>query len=156
MKEKNVESVMEAFSKILSEMAKLEFETGDVYIKDKSFSSHDVSTLIGVSGDLEGSVIFGFPSDVALTVANRFMELMGVPPAAEFNEEAQSALAEMVNTIMGHYMIRMEDRGHKVNISPPTVLMGQDITLGLGMVNQVFGVPLDLPNGPGEITVAFK
>jgi chemotaxis protein CheX len=156
MKEQHVSAVMEVSSKIFSETAKLEFKQGNAYAKDYSFSPHDVSTLIGISGDLKGVVIFSFPSDVALTVANRFIELMGVPPATEFNAEAQSALAEMVNTIMGHYMIAMEERGYKVNISPPTTVMGQKLTIGLGMVDQVLGVPIDLPTGPGEVAIAFK
>lgn len=156
MREKHVDAVMKASSKIFSETAKLEFKRGSAYAKDPSFSPHDVSTLIGVSGDLKGVVIFSFPSDVALMVANRFMELMSEPPAAEFNEKAQSALAEMVSTIMGHYMIAMEELGHKVNTSPPATVRGQKLTIGLGAVDQVLGVPVDLPTGPGEVAVAFK
>lgn len=156
MNEKHIDAVMEASSKIFSEIAKLDFQHGNVYCKDKSFCPHEVSTLIGLSGDIQGIVIFSFPADVALTVSNQFMEAMGVPPADEFGEETQSALAEMVNIIMGHYMIVMEGQGAQMNISPPTIVVGQDVTLGLGMITQVLGVPAKLPSGMGEVAVAFK
>lgn len=156
MDEMHVEAVMKASAKILREMAKMDFEYGSAYVKESSFSPHDVSTVIGLSNDIKGIVVFSFPREVALAIANRFMELMGVAPAEEINENALSALAELVNTIMGHYMIAMEESGHSVNISPPTTVVGQDVTLGLGMVSKVVGVPVNLPSGVGEIAIAFK
>ena len=156
MDEKHIESVMKASAKILREMVKMDFEYGSAYTKERTFSPNDVSTLIGLSNDLKGVVVFSFPCEVALEVANRFMELMGVAPAEEINEEVLSALAELMNTIMGHYMIAMEEFGHSVNISPPTTMVGQDVTLGLGIVNKVVGVPVNLPAGAGEVAIAFK
>lgn len=156
MNEEHLESVLEAFAKILNETAQLELKPGNIYSKDRSFKPHVVSVLIGLSGDVKGVVVFSFDPDVALTVTNLFMEHLGVSPSPELDEQARSALGEMVNTIMGHYMISMESRGFKVEISPPTTIVGEEVVFGLGMFQKVFGVPVDLPSGPVEITIAFQ
>lgn len=156
MTEESLEAVLEASAKILSKTAKLTFEYSEPRVKERVFSSHDVSTLVGISGDQEGTIIICFAYETATQLAGQFMEIVGAKPATEFTDEARSALAELVNTIMGHYMILMEARGFKVNITPVTVVTGDGVNFGVDGINRVLAVPVVLPNGPAEINIALK
>lgn len=156
MTEESLEAVIEASAKILAQTAQLTFEHSEPRIKERVFSSHDVSTLVGISGDQEGTIIICFAYETAIQLAGRFMEVVGAEPATEFTGEASSALAELVNTIMGHYMIAMEARGFKVNITPVTVVTGDRVNFGVDGIKRVLAVPINLPNGPAEINIAMK
>lgn len=156
MTKESVEAVLEATSKILSETIQITVEHKDPHIKEGVFTAYDVSTLVGISGDLEGAIIISFSYDSALSAAGRFMEVMGVQPATELSEQASSALAELINTILGHYMIAMEARGFKVNITPVTVITGDKVNFGVDGIRQVIAVPLVLSVGPAEINIAMK
>lgn len=151
-----VKAVLKASSKILNETVQMEFRHEDPYMKDHPSCLHDVSVLVGFSGDLEGVVFFSFASDAALSLAGRFMEVMGVPAPGELDGNAQSALAELINIIMGHYMIAMEAQGSSVIITPVTVVVGTEVTFGVDGLKQIVAIPISLPVGKGEINVAMK
>ena len=152
----HLEALLEASSKILVDTAQLEFKHEAPFLKDHFFNSHEISVLVGLSGDFEGAIIFSLAPDAALSLAGRFMEVMGVPPSSDLNDEAKSALAELVNTIMGHYMIAMETRGQRVNITPVTLVTGSEINFGVDGIKQVVAVPMQLSAGPAEINIALK
>ena len=102
---------------------------------------------MGITGDSRGVVIFSFPPEVAMMVASRLMESMGVPPPTTLNEEATSALAELMN---------MVTQGFKVEISVPTVLKANKVNFALAGLKKILAVPLVLPTGPGEIIIAIE
>ena len=156
MNHEPLKAVLEASSKILSEMARVELQYGEPRLKERPFGCHEISVIVGFSGDLSGVVNFSLTPEAAMSLASRFMEGMGAKPPAGLDEEAMSALAELVNTIMGHYMIAMETRGSNVTITPVTVIMGSGVTFGVDGITCVSAVTITLPVGSGEITVALK
>lgn len=54
-------------------------------------STEEVSTLVGVSGDMEGNIMFGYTSKTAKEIASK---LMGVDTLAEIDVFAKAALVD--------------------------------------------------------------
>ncbi len=156
MNHEPLKAVLEASSKILGETARVELQFDEPRPKERPFGCHEISIIVGFSGDLDGVVNFSLTPEAALSLASRFMETMGAQPPAELDEEAKSALAELVNIIMGHYMIAMETRGSNVTITPVTVFTGSGVTFGVDGISCVSAATIALPAGSGEIIVASK
>ena len=62
------------------------------------FTTDDITAVIGVSGALEGNVLYGFHKDTARSVVSKMME----SEVTEFDEMALSALGEIANMITGN------------------------------------------------------
>ena len=96
----------------------------------------EIITVIGFVGDLEGNVIYSFAEETALKVIS---EMMGGMPYNQFDELALSALGELGNMTTGALAINLEKVGIKVDLTPPTVVTGKDIKVG------VDGIILNFP-----------
>lgn len=104
---------------VFSTMLQLQVQVGKPEIKGATDPTYDVSGIIGMSGDIEGSVVLSFPTDAAERVIQLFtgMEL------GHTHEDFADAVGELVNMISGSAKAQME--GMKVSISCPTVVVGQ-------------------------------
>jgi len=83
----------------------------------------DVNTIIGVTGQLEGQVIYTFEERVALRIASA---LMG-EAVEELDELAKSAVAELGNIITGNAAIGLSENGYNCILTPPTLLTGKEL-----------------------------
>jgi len=78
----------------------------------------DVSGIIGLSGDAEGSVVLSFP----MTTAQRVVSLMTGVEVTEANEDLCDAVGELVNMIAGGTKAQLQ--GRNISISCPSVVVG--------------------------------
>ncbi len=92
------------------------FETPE--IRTAPMPSHDVSAIIAMSGDVEGTVVLSFPSETARRVVAVFTG--GEGPMS--NEDMSDAIGEVVNMIAGG--AKGQFKGKNVSISCPSVVMG--------------------------------
>ena len=102
----------------------------------------DVNTIIGVTGQLEGQVIYTFEERVALRIASA---LMG-EPVEELNELAKSAVAELGNIITGNAAIGI--------LTPPTLLTGKELIVTT--FTPVLNVPFTTDFGVVTAHVALR
>ncbi len=109
---KSVQNVFET-------MLQLPVQMGQPELKKAGENGHDVSAIIGMSGDVEGSVVLSFPTPTAERVVALFtgMEL-------EANhEDFADAVGELVNMVSGG--AKAQFTGKQVSISCPSVVVGQ-------------------------------
>ncbi len=87
-------------------------------LKPANDKSYDVSGIIGLSGDVTGATVIGFPMETALRVVKQFTgtEI----PANE--PDFADAVGELVNMITGS--AKAEFAGKKASISCPSVVVG--------------------------------
>lgn len=109
---KSVQNVFET-------MLQLPVQMGQPELKHPGDSGHDVSAIIGMSGDVEGSVVLSFPTATAERVVALFtgMEL------ASDHEDFADAVGELVNMVSGGAKAQFQDK--EVTISCPSVVVGQ-------------------------------
>ncbi|HYE08656.1 MAG TPA: chemotaxis protein CheX [Patescibacteria group bacterium] len=126
-------------------------ERGQIFIKNSTFMAESVVIIIGISGEFKGQVFFSMDESTACKIASAMMFGMEVN---SLEEMAKSAIAELGNMIMGNVSTEFYNTGIRIDITPPTVLVGKDIAVSTKGVKTIC-VPLILENiGKIEIDVA--
>ena len=83
------------------------------------FTTEDLTAIIGVSGRLEGNVLYGFTEVSALKVVSR---MIGEEVEDLQNDLALSALGEIANMITGNAATHLAQAGYPCQISPPVIV----------------------------------
>ena len=97
------------------------------------YTTDDVTAIIGISGKLEGNVLYGFTEDLVRQIVQR---LVGeeVDPR---DQMALSALGEIANVITGNAATQLAASGYGCDISPPVILEPVGATLTAGVPKQI-------------------
>lgn len=140
-----------AATSIFRDVCQVELKVGKPYVKDTSFENDSVVIMIGITGEIRGSVLIALTYDKALEIASRMM--MGMP-VTELDEMSTSAISELGNMIMGNAATILATSGIGIDITPPTLCRG-DITLKQTYAKNVC-VPMSGDNISLEIDVALK
>jgi len=82
------------------------------------FTTSEITVIIGVSGELEGNVLYGFGFGTSLALAGRMMG----ETIAEHNEVSLSAVGELANMITGNAATQLSSAGFSCDISPPIMI----------------------------------
>lgn len=124
-------------------------EPGKMKMQGGPYKTNDVTVIIGLAGDMEGSVILSMSKDTALAYVSRVMG----EATAELDELAQSGVGELANVIAGRAGVTLGEKGDDVVIAPPTIIMGAGSTLStLGLPRLI--LPVETPLGVVEIQLA--
>jgi len=139
----NVEYInpfIEASQLVLKSAAGLEIKLGKIFMKDSPYNSDSIIIIIGITGKIRGQVIFTLSKKAALNICSNMMGGMEVP---EFDEIAKSAISEMTNMILGNTATILFNRGTKIDITPPSLLMGDGMQVSSNKMKTVC-IPLYL------------
>ena len=102
----------------------LELESAELV--SHQFTTEDITAIIGVSGQLQGSVLYGFSRETAQSAIQTMLG-DGVDTS---DGMALSALGEIANMITRNAATNLVEVGYTCSISPPVMLepMGSRIT----------------------------
>ena len=131
-------------------MLQLPVQMGQPELKQPGDNGHDISAIIGMSGDVEGSVVLSFPTETAERIVAIFtgMELETT------HEDFADAVGELVNMVSGG--AKAQFAGKEVTISCPSVVIGQS--------HQVYGrkdvvaicIPCECDCGVFDVEVSIR
>lgn len=125
---------------------------GQIFIKNSPFTAGSVVIIIGIAGEFKGQVFFSMNESTACKIASSMMFGMEVNALEEM---AKSAIAELGNMIMGNVSTEFYNNRIKIDITPPTIMVGNDMAVSTKGVKTIC-VPLVLENiGEVEIDVAI-
>lgn len=108
-----VNSVRNVFTK----MVRVETQIDKPREKTPQEPAHDVSAIVGMSGDVSGSVIVSFDLQSAMKIVEAFVSM----PLEPANPDFADAIGELANMIAGG---AKKDLGVTVNITVPSVVIG--------------------------------
>ncbi|HBR03656.1 MAG TPA: chemotaxis protein CheX [Ruminiclostridium sp.] len=152
----NVEYInpfIEASQSVLTTMTGIKPGLGQVYIRKAPFASDNVAVIVGLTGTIRGQVVISLSKKSALSVAS---SMMGGMALAEFDEISKSAISELANMIMGNTATLLASRGIGIEITPPSLLMGENLTITPANMSTIC-VPLELGKGDTmEIDVSIE
>ncbi len=109
---------VDSVSNVFETMLQLPVTVGDPAIKPHETPAADVSGIIGMTGDVDGTVVLGFPTATAERAVAVFT---GMDMAAD-HEDFADAIGELVNMISGGAKAKFV--GKHANISCPSVVIG--------------------------------
>ena len=140
-----------AAADVLRAEAGTEVKRGALSLQRSAVTTQDVTVLIGIVGDAEGIVMYSMSEPMALAIVS---QMIG-EQLAEFDELAQSGIAELGNVISGQAATRLSQTGVNVQISVPTLILGRGATIST-LDFQRLVVPLETAMGTMEIHLALR
>jgi len=143
MKTEYINPFIEASQIVLKQIASLEAKLGKVYLKTSPYRSEDIIIMVGLTGKIRGQAIFSMRKEFGMKIASSMM--MGMP-VEKFDEMAKSAIAELANMIMGNAATLLFNRGINIDITPPSLLMGENMEITSGRMKTIC-IPLLVGDG---------
>jgi chemotaxis protein CheX len=141
-----VSSAREILEKVLSGR----IEAGKVRLSPAPVSSRGVTAIVGVTGEGEGRVLFDMSRETAIRIAAELNE----EPQAEFGALAKETLSELASMMTGRAVTLLNDRGHRLRVSPPTLIAGDNVTISNSELETMV-VPLETSCGEVVVNVAM-
>ncbi len=111
---------------------------------------YDISGVIGITGDLLGSVSLSYSKESALKTLSAFI---GVP-IKELDDDSMDAVGELVNIVAGYAQKFIEE--FKTTISLPTVIKGDELIVKEPSDVFSFVVPFECDLGNFDLSVGLK
>ncbi|MEO0482230.1 MAG: chemotaxis protein CheX [Planctomycetota bacterium] len=136
---------------VFSTMLQLPVTVGDPAIKADPNQSHDVTAIIGMSGDVVGSVALAFSSDTARRVVALFCGMEIEPDSPDFAD----AVGELANMVCGGAKAGFPDTS-RVSISVPSVIVGAGHTIARQSDMPCVLIPCETDCGDITIEVAIR
>jgi len=119
---KLIDPFINATLNVLKTMAFTEAHTDGPYMKNEKRAKGDVSGVIGITGDYNGSLSVSFPERSILTiVSNMFGEEM-----TEVDDDIRDAVGEITNMVSGQARQELDVIGVSLESAIPTVISGRD------------------------------
>jgi len=146
----SIKPFIQSIQNVFSTMMQLQLEVGDPIVKQDDEPSFDVSGIIGMSGDVVGSVVLSFPQETAERVVALFTGM----PQEEIGEALPDAVGELVNMISGGAKGHYQDR--KVSISCPSVVIGANHKVARPRDVPCIMIPCDTDCGSLALEVALR
>ena len=134
---------IEASQIVLKQIASIDVKLGKVYLKMSPYKSEDVVIMVGLTGSIRGQAIFTMNKKLAMSIAS---SMMGGMPVTDFDEISKSAISELANMILGNTATLLYNRGLTVEITPPSLLMGDNMSISSSKMKTIC-IPLVLTGG---------
>lgn len=148
MKVEYINPFINVSSSLLTMMCNIQVNRGKIYLKASPFNANHVVIIVGIAGTFKGQIYFSMDEKTACGIASKMMMGMEVPA---LDEMAKSAIAELGNMILGNVCTDFYNQGIILDITPPTVMVGQDMQISTKGV-ETFCVPL-LLDGIGTLEI---
>ncbi len=147
MKAEIINPFLESAKLVLHQLIQISPSTGTLAVKSVKPVADHIWIQIGMTGQLSGNIIFGLHEQVAMRIVSA---MMGGFTITEMDDMSRSAISELGNMISGNAGILLSNQGVTVDITPPSVVHGQDFT-GI-MPDKALTIPL-LMDGIGELDI---
>jgi chemotaxis protein CheX len=131
-------------------MLNLDVKRGALRAVEELEPVSEANVVIGVTGDLKGSLLYSFPKEMALEMVT----IMAGMAMNKLDAFVSSALGEVANIISGNAVTHLASSGLTCQISPPQVFVGRKGSLSMSTEKAVV-VPLITDIGTLEVTVSL-
>ena len=128
MKAEYINPFISASAEMIDQVTGLKPKMGKIYVKDVPYRSEGLLVLIGITGGFHGSVVMSFSTEICCKIASA---MMGCSLITELDEMAKSAIGELCNMILGYTATLFSREKIVVDITPPTILTGDNIQLSM-------------------------
>ncbi|MBI9044891.1 MAG: chemotaxis protein CheX [Anaerolineaceae bacterium] len=142
---------VEAASEVLQAEIQATVKRGTLSLQKSALTSNDITVLITLVGQVQGVVLYSMAMETGLGFVSRITEQQ----FTEFDNLAQSGVAEMGNVITGRATVKLSEAGFNSMISPPTLIQGQGITISTLDFSRIL-VPLITDFGDITVHLALR
>ena len=151
MRVEYINPFVEAAFNVLREVLNEEVKRGELFLKSTSQPVLGVAVIVGLTGDVEGRVLFDMKKEVALAIASQ----MNGEELSTMDDLAKATISELANMITGQAVTKLHDLGFKFDLTPPAIITGENMEVSNTGVEALI-VPVELQAGKIEINVAVR
>jgi chemotaxis protein CheX len=137
---------------VLKTVASTEVKPGKPFLKDSEVAMGDVSGVIGLTGDVCGTISVSFTDKSILAIVS---DMFG-EEITEMNEEIKDAVGEIANMISGQARQELEGLGRSLTAAIPTVVMGKNHSITHITTYPIIAIPFSTDHGKFTIEVCFE
>lgn len=152
MNVRHINPFLLAIENVLAQFGVTEVNRGTVYVKEEMVIEEDVSAFVGIVGDIRGNIAFTFTEKTAKNLASTLM--MGMP-VNQLDEMSRSAISEAANIFAGNAGGLLEQDNVKIDITPPSVVVGENVFMVLSSV-QTLIVTMATPLGDIKVNISLE
>ena len=140
---------IKATREVLMAMANFDVTAGTPYIKKDRLARGDVSAVIGITGEKNGTFSISFDRQTAIHLVR---QILG-DAIEDILYDAQDAVGEIANMISGQARVGLAEMGIKLQGSTPSVVMGDNHTI----VHMTSSLAIAIPftSDAGQFTLEF-
>lgn len=135
---------------VFKTMVEVEVRIGTPRTPGGASPKADVSSIVGFSGDVVGSVAMCFPLSTAVSVAGKFARCEMTQEHPDFAD----AIGELANMVAGNAKSRFQDL--TVSISLPRVVIGKDLRLLGSRCSPALLLPCESDLGPFSVELVVE
>lgn len=151
MKVQYVNPFVDASFRVIEMVLGKKPEKGQLAMRPSVFTSQQCNVITGVTGKVQGQVIYG----MSLITADKIASHMLGQPIRTFDQLAASAIAELGNMITGNASMLLSEAGFPCDITPPSIIRGTNVKMSTLNIPALV-VPLCLEFGELELTVCLR
>lgn len=142
---------IKATKDVLKAMASLDVAAGAPFVKKDNIARGDVSAVIGVTGDKNGTFSISFDRKTAVHIVK---QMLG-DAIEDIITDVQDAVGEITNMISGQARVGLVELGLKLQGSTPSVIMGDNHTIAHMTSVQAIAIPFTCEAGTFTLEFCF-
>jgi chemotaxis protein CheX len=151
MRVEYINPFVEAAFSVLQEVLGVELQRGELFLKSFSQPVLGVTAIVGLTGDVQGRVLFDMSPKTATAIAST----MNGEEIAQMTDLAKATISELANMITAQAVTKLHDLGFRFELTPPTLITGEKMEISDNDTEALI-VPVDMPHGKMEINVAVR
>jgi chemotaxis protein CheX len=141
---------VDSVSNVFETMLQMPVSVGEPTLKPQDTPAADVSGIIGMTGDVDGTVVLGFP----IPTAERAVAVFTGMEIAADHEDFADAIGELVNMISGGAKAKFV--GKHADISCPSVVIGAGHSVFGRKCVKSIRIPCSCDLGDFHVDVAIR
>ena len=146
---KYINPFLSSIRNVFDTMLQVPFRMGKPHLKQDPLPYHEVSSVIGLSGSITGSVVVNLSKGVAMKLASA----LSGEEISEIDEDCIDAVGEIANMVVGG--AKKDFPGGNNSISVPSVIIGRhQVRYPRGV--PIISIPCETDAGQLAIDVALK
>lgn len=152
MDAKLINPFINATVNVLETMAFVKSTAGKPYVKQDNIAKGDVTGVIGITGESNGTISVTFDErSILKIVSNMFGEEM-----KELNGEITDAVGELTNMISGQARRELEESGKIFEAAIPSVITGKNHGIAHITKGPQIAIPFSIDEGNFTIEVCLE
>lgn len=151
MDAKNLNPIIAATDSVFESMLSLKPEKGNVTLQEELITDKEANVIIGMTGDIKGSIVYSFSEEMALKV----VETMSGMKMDKLDKFVTSAMGELGNIISGKATVGLSEQELNCDIVPPQIVTGKEINIS-SEAESILMVNFNTELGDFDVSFAIK
>ena len=147
MKVEYISPFIDASIQAMQDLVRVTPQRGKLSARPQVFTTQQVSIVCGVTGDIEGQIMYG----MSIISADKIASVMLGSTVVTFDQVAATAIADLGTRMAKNSTERLQEQGFNCQITPPTIVKGSNVKISTLEIPALV-IPLDRP-GIGEMEI---